>query len=401
MNEVSRRASGEQPATIGPVDRGSKEFDRHMAEARRHATLDAVDREPTRLRSLKRLVLRLARVFTHQQIAYNSQIVDALIDIDRRLRLVQHDLDNRVAITRAALTSLELAVSGVSDVQTSTHDGITSLGAEMEALREAIESLEAADRSHRAEIDMLRVSAPAAVDRPDSSPSVGVPDSALAGFYSDLEEAFRGTRDDVAARLKHYIADVESVKGLGKPVLDVGCGRGEWLELLASYDLPAYGVDINEVFARRNHERGLDVVVGDAVAHLEGLEPGSLAAVSAFHLVEHLPLGALVALIDGALRALAVGGLLIFETPNPTNVIVGSSSFWLDPTHRQPIPPQLLSFMVANRGFSDVDVRFLNPPDEPPFQLGDGKSAANERLAETLNWAFLGPLDYAVVARKR
>lgn len=402
MDEVTRRARGEGQAVIGPVDRTSTNFDGSIHEARRNATLDAAVRESTRLRALKRLVLRLARVFTHQQVAFNHQLVDAVADVDRRLRVVQHDLDHNLAITRAAITSLEMAVESTAEAGAVGRDQLIQATVALEELSGAVQALEANGRQQRARLERLAPPSSGASLQPggDQSSDPAVHDEALNGFYAELEERFRGARQEIIDRLKVYVGDIEMVKALGGPVVDIGCGRGEWLELLASYDVEAYGVDLNAAFAAENRTRGLDVRHGDGIAHLESLDPGSVAAVSAFHVVEHLPLGALVALIDAALRALSPGGLLILETPNPTNLIVGSSSFWLDPTHRQPIPPQLLEFMVANRGFASLDVRYLNPPDEPPFRLADADAAAAGRLIETLNWALLGPLDYAVVASK-
>lgn len=222
-------------------------------------------------------------------------------------------------------------------------------------------------------------------------------------LYEDLEDTFRGTREAVQAKVAPYIDDVRSVMGRG-PVVDVGCGRGEWLELLRDAEIEAYGVDSNEVVVERCVARGLDARFGDALANLRGLPEGSVRAVTTFHVAEHLSLDTLVGLVDAALVALKPGGLLIVETPNPTNLIVGAASFYLDPTHLKPLHPQFLQFLVEARGFAETEVRYLNAEDAPrlaPDDLAPTDDAARTQLlVDRINWSLSGPLDYAVVARK-
>jgi SAM-dependent methyltransferase len=204
----------------------------------------------------------------------------------------------------------------------------------------------------------------------------------------------------VRERQKAYLEDVIALKSLMAPVLDLGCGRGEWLELLGDHDVPAYGIDSNDRFVEENRERGLDVRHEDALAHLRGLPESSVAAVSAFHLIEHLEVEALIELIDGALRVLRPGGLLILETPNPTNLEVGASTFHIDPTHRKPVHPLWLEFLLTTRGVADVELRYLNPSPElqVPVPSSDG---GNPALLQTLaNAVLLGPRDYGALGRK-
>ncbi len=222
------------------------------------------------------------------------------------------------------------------------------------------------------------------------------------GFYRDLERRFRGSRADVKTLLSVHL---EAVQQTGGPVVDIGCGRGEWLELLAEAEVPAYGVDLNAAFAEANQERGLDVRVGEAGAHLAGLAPASLGAVTGFHLAEHLPLPVLLRLAQHAYRALRPGGVLVLETPNPTNVRVGAAQFWLDPTHERPLHPELLQFALSHVGFDPVEVVPLHPARnfdrDWAAELGidaPAGSAAAEIL-EDVRAALSGPQDYAVVAR--
>jgi SAM-dependent methyltransferase len=225
----------------------------------------------------------------------------------------------------------------------------------------------------------------------------------LEAFYEAHQERFRGSLEFVRTRLEIYLPQVRSVSGTGHPVLDLGPGRGEWLALLREQEIAAYGVDINSSFVARAAESGLDVRLGDAIQHLRSLPDRSLAAVTAFHLVEHMSATALVELVDNALRALRPGGLLILETPNPLNLKVGAASFHLDPTHVRPLHPLFLQFVLENRGFVEVRTTMVNAPWEPPLEVpasGEGSTGTVGRMAELLNEAFFVGMDYNVVGRR-
>jgi SAM-dependent methyltransferase len=219
----------------------------------------------------------------------------------------------------------------------------------------------------------------------------------LDSMYARFEEEFRGTREDVRRRQEIYLPYVRynSVKPTKGPVIDLGCGRGEWLELLRNEGITAYGVDLNCVFLESCRQLGLDVTEQDAIEFLHSIEPNSVSAVTAFHLIEHLPFDTLITLFDEALRILSPGGIAIFETPNPRNILVGSCTFYLDPTHRNPLPPELTQHMLVDRGFKNVSILELHPfPEE--LLVTDG----TPRINQILNQNFFGPRDYAVIATK-
>jgi O-antigen chain-terminating methyltransferase len=172
-------------------------------------------------------------------------------------------------------------------------------------------------------------------------------------FYRAFEDRYRGARDTITGRLRAYQPFVAPLLAHGPAAaLDLGCGRGEWLELLGEYGLSARGIDLDDGMLAACRERGLQVDTQDALAALRAAPDNSLALVSAFHLVEHIPFDLVRELIAEALRALRPGGLLILETPNPENLVVGASSFYLDPSHLRPIPPPLLAFAAEHAGFA-------------------------------------------------
>jgi len=147
--------------------------------------------------------------------------------------------------------------------------------------------------------------------------------------------------------------------------------------------------------AESSRQLGLEVVEADALAHLKSQPAESLGAITGMHIVEHLPFEKLVALVDESLRALAPGGIVIFETPNPENLQVGACSFYVDPTHKHPLPPSVMSFLLESRGFEAVRIMRLHPhPDWQRLREGE------PQVQQVINDALFSEQDYAVVARK-
>ena len=219
---------------------------------------------------------------------------------------------------------------------------------------------------------------------------------ALDAMYVAFEDRFRGTREDIKERQSVYLPYVEKVqkKIEGGLVLDVGCGRGEWLELLAKDGYVAKGVDLNRMMVVQSRELGLNVVEGDVFDYFIDMESESLSVVTGFHIVEHLPLKTMIALFDQAYRVLKPGGMVIFETPNPENIIVGSCNFYYDPTHRNPIPPEALKFLLEARGYQDLEILRLHENED----YADLKvSNLDEKIASR----FYGAQDYSVIGYKR
>ncbi len=221
-------------------------------------------------------------------------------------------------------------------------------------------------------------------------------DHQLDAVYSALEDRFRGSREEIQQRNKHYLPHIKrAVANTGAAsIVDIGCGRGEWLELLKEEGLRAIGVDTNLSMVARCRESGLEVIESSALKYLRSLPEGSLSAVTGFHIIEHLPVEQLMAVLDQVVRVLAPGGAVIFETPNPDNVLVGSNYFYLDPTHRHPLPSQFMEFCFEVRGLRQIQIMNLHPWDSARIQ-GD------DPLIARFNELFYGPMDYAIVGWKK
>jgi len=211
-------------------------------------------------------------------------------------------------------------------------------------------------------------------------------------FYRAFEDRYRGARDVIKQRLRAYVPFIAPLllDQPGAVALDLGCGRGEWLELLGEIGYRAQGIDLDDGMLAACRERGLDVETADALAALRARPDASVALVSAFHLVEHIPFELVRELVTEALRVLRPGGLLIMETPNPENLVVGASSFYMDPSHLRPLPPALLAFAAEHAGYARHKI----------VRLQEDPALYNDPQLGLIN-VLEGPSpDYSVVAQK-
>jgi SAM-dependent methyltransferase len=209
-------------------------------------------------------------------------------------------------------------------------------------------------------------------------------------------EVFRGDASEIRERLRIYLPYARRACGAGPngSALDLGCGRGEWLQLLGEEGIPARGIDANPAMAQACRDAGLDVEQADLLEFLRSAPDASASLLSAFHLLEHLAWTDIVEVIDHAVRVLQPGGLAIFEIPNPRNLQVATYRFFLDPTHVHPLPSELLAFLVEARGLREPETLELHPyPDS--FRV-DGETA----VTQLVNQLLFGPQDYAVIAKR-
>jgi len=218
----------------------------------------------------------------------------------------------------------------------------------------------------------------------------------LDALYVTFEDKFRGTREEIKKRLAVYLPLLEEANAgtEERPVLDIGSGRGEWLELLGENSLAGRGVDLNETLVGQCLERGLDVASNDAFQYLQSLPDACLGAVTGFHIIEHLPMETLLELYAEANRVLVSGGVAIFETPNPQNLLVGACNFYADPTHKRPLYPETQQFFLEYRGFSRVELKFLHPHDAgarlPEEEAPELASRLNDLLSCARDYAVIG-----------
>ena len=214
------------------------------------------------------------------------------------------------------------------------------------------------------------------------------------GFYHAFEDRFRGSRELIKSRLRIYLPFVIPLKAIYDDcrVIDLGCGRGEWLELMVDEGFEAQGVDLDESMLAISNAAGLSVVKSDIIEYLQKIQDNSVEIVSGFHIIEHISSDSLQILVKEAFRVLKPGGLLILETPNPENLLVSTTEFYLDPTHNKPIPPKLLYFLAEYNGFARIKLLRM--------QESQSISSLADDIDVTDIFFAVSP-DYAVVAQKR
>ncbi len=286
------------------------------------------------------------------------------------------------------MDSLSRELAGMAESQRRyaelQHQQVVGLFREQRALAERLEKLEA-------ELDARPNESPAS-PRGDGRKAEAVTRARLDGLFARFADEFRGPRDEVKEGLKFYLPFLKEA-GVRGDLLDLGCGRGEWLELLKEEGVEARGVEMNGALVEEMRARKLKVTEEDALEHLRKVEDASLSAVTGFHFIEHLSFESLVELLDEAARVLRPGGLVIFETPNPKNLTVGACNFYADPTHARPLFPETVRFVLVNCGFADVRVEYVNSAGGSPFTDESEGSRALD------GWLY-GPRDFAVIGRK-
>lgn len=277
--------------------------------------------------------------------------------------------------------------------------GLEGVAGRFSELRERVNAL---DRRLRQGADRPPVPSPAPGPTMAEGATVAPPSAPIDRFdYVGFEARFRGESGSIlAAQKDRYL----SLLAAHSPVLDIGCGRGELLEVLGAEGIAAVGVDLNDEMVAEARGRGLDAHRADAVEWLRRQPEHSLGAVISIHVVEHLELGPLIELLELAASRLVPGGILVAETPNPASLIVLGNSYILDPTHVRPLHPSLLTFLCERAGFRHVRLEFYAPAegyhlprldltaDAPPWV-----TATDEAFAR-LNDVLFGPQEYAVVA---
>lgn len=225
--------------------------------------------------------------------------------------------------------------------------------------------------------------------------------------YLLLENRFRGSEEEIRRRLEDYGDLLRDVPG---PVIELGCGRGEFLEVLRDIGCEAFGVDLSEAMVACCLQKGLRAAKSDCIEYLEQLGDASIGAVFAAQLVEHLSAEQLEALIELSVRKVAPGGIIAFETINPQSVTALSRNFFRDPTHVWPLHPDTLRFMMEMKGIKTCEVLYRSPyPDESVLQLVEVSPYLPARWRQTLselndnverlNQLLFGYQDYCIVGR--
>jgi SAM-dependent methyltransferase len=362
------------------------------------------------------------QVVYRPEVGYSSRpVIGPVLTGVKRLfyRLFQYPLDDLAHQTNAAVHQLhargDRAEQAVETVQALRERIDTlanqlelahrltaeSLGRDVRSLAERLAELEATQERLQVQSRLGRLERLARTPAREGPSTQPVQAQASSGQeppsfdYMTFENRFRPEKT-VRERQSAYL----ELLGSRKRVVDLGCGRGELLELLGEAGVSAYGIDLDPDNVAVCTEKGLDVIEGDAISHLEGLEGSAVDGIVASHVIEHLGADPLWRLVAAAVEKLAEDGILILETPNPESLLAGSINFHRDPTHVRPVHPETLAFLCESAGFREVEIRRLAPvPEEARLPQGSDDEYMRE-VVERLDELIYGYQDYALVARR-
>jgi SAM-dependent methyltransferase len=341
----------------------------------------------------------------NEVIATESRLRTGLTAQSQEILTVRETLSAQVEALRDEVIATQ---SRLQAVKLRLQDDVADQARALQAMRESSEA--GSLRASRAERTLRRILYVLNADqRPDQKAAAKVGGEKLAipvselepGFdYAGFEERFRGGEVEIKERQRRY---VEYFKGR-EHVIDIGCGRGEFLELLREHGIRARGVDLDLDMVLLCRDKGLDVVREDVFAHLDALGDDSIHGVFAAQLIEHFPPLRTIDLVRLCHRKLAPGGVLLVETPNPTCLMVFATSFYMDLSHFQPLHPEAIKFLFEAVGFHQVELTFSSPVNPsmriPALHAAAGNFEQFNQGIDRLNSLLFGFQDYAVIGHK-
>jgi len=352
----------------------------------------------------------VSRLLSRQR-AFNAVLVDHI----NRNDLVGIEAHQASAQTIAwvrdtvqfALEELRRHQQALAAWERRTNAAVAALSDTQEELRASIGVLQQATHTLKREVVRLSEAgipasgAPAAVS--ESSRDAGSRVTLNGHKYVGFEDHFRGSQDDIRGRVAEYLPIFRGMQN----VVDLGCGRGEFLGLLRDNGIDGRGVDINEAMVEVCRSQGFDVTPTDALSYLEAQPDGSIGGLFAAQVVEHLEPQYLNALLDVAFSKLRPGAPIVLETINPACWFAFFESYIRDITHVRPLHPDTLKFLLIASGFQHVDIRYRSPypeheklqPIGPNGSLGDVVETLNANV-ERINRLLFTWLDYAAIGRR-
>ena len=354
-----------------------------------------------------------ARILSRQQ-EFNAALVDHL-NRDSAVGIQAHEASLRsIEWVAGALVRFDALVDRMQRYEQAlaarerrSEAAVTSLAASHEELRVSVGVLQQAAQSLKREVTKLAESgvmvtaASPAIPGDAPAPSNQL-DSLDSYKYVGFEDQFRGSPEDIRRRVSEYLPLFQGASD----VLDIGCGRGEFLALLREHGIGARGVDVNGAMVDVCRQQGLDATDADALTYLRAQPDGSLGGLFAAQVIEHLEPRYLTALLDASFAKLRPGAPIVLETINPACWFAFFESYIRDITHVRAIHPDTLKYLLVATGFQHVDIRYRAPyperdklqPIPPHATLGDSVDTLNANV-ERINKLLFTWLDYAAVGR--
>lgn len=380
------------------------------------------------IQGVKKAVARALGWFVREQVLFNREIVAAveailealnehnraLADVASPSDLRAHWIEWRAAWEHRLAANEVQSLRGVADLQASFQHRVTQMeGGFRDMLKlQHSDYLAALDRANidiqkrlwadlekirwehermiHTELRLIRQRARAAAEassgRPEQAPAA--PEHAFPMDYARFSERFRGPEQEVRKGLNFYRKWFEGRDN----VLDIGCGRGEFLDLMREMGVPAKGIDLSSESVAQCRSRGFNAETADLFEFLSNAAEGEFDGIFCSQVVEHLEPLRLPRMISLCAERLTRGGVIAIETPNPSCLAIFATFFYLDPTHTRPAPPELLDFYLTEAGFGEIEIHPRSPAAEifPEFA----------ELPEAVRNRFFGGMDYAIIGRR-
>jgi SAM-dependent methyltransferase len=339
-----------------------------------------------------RVRLALARLLAPQE-TFNAAVVEYINKTTNALEQARIATDEAIRY-RESLAARERRIETAAATMMDAHDEIRASLGQLQQTTNALKREVSRGGSTGAP-----ASAPVATA---TAPSSGMFDSTVdAHQYVGFEDQFRGSPEEIRERLRDYVPIFAGVSN----VVDIGCGRGEFLALLRENGVSARGVDVNHAMVQACLDRGLEVTEGDALSFLAAQPDESIGGLFAAQVIEHLPPAYLLRFLETAFNKLRRGAPLVLETINPACWYAFFSSYIRDITHAQPVHPDTLRYLLVASGFQRVDIQYRAPyPEQHKLQsVSDANGAWAATLnenADKLNRLLFTFLDYAAIGHR-
>ena len=321
-------------------------------------------------------------------------------DLNRNIATIVRELARRVEDIKMSLVKVQESLLAQVDHKISLHQ--SRLTSDIESQVGTIVAAMNEDIENRAWLaGILEKRAARSIDM------MPEPSKGLSGQlnYFLFEERFRGSRSDIRGRQSELLDYFDGCRN----ILDIGCGRGEFLEILKQRNINGRGIDIDEDMVNFCKSQGLDAERIDSVSYLEEMDDRSLDGILIDQVVEHLEPAYLIRMLGLCYKKLIYGGVILIETVNPLSFF-SLANFYVDMSHKRPVHPDSLAFILNAAGFRDMDIKMIAPVrDEARLKKIEGAMAGNENKdainiynhnIELLNNTIYGPQDYVIIGRK-
>lgn len=326
---------------------------------------------------------------------YVDPIINKQVDFNRNVSAILDYLVTRMKSNEKNLVDARIAIQSQMDAIMADMDSMVGkkIGHLLGEMKEDIEN-----KAWLASIIERRKASDIILDK-DQTKEIGV-------NYFLFEERFRGPREEIKEKQQVFVHFFSRCRN----VLDIGCGRGEFLELLKENGIDVKGIDIDPDMVGYCMSKGLNVEMKDAISYLETIEDKTLDGIFLDQVVEHLKPEYLTKLLDLCHKKLNYGYFIILETVNPMSLF-SFINFYIDMTHIKPLPPDTLKFLLAAVGFRDIEAQFFAPiADEARLKRLENNEEATDdekrkmeiynRNIDILNNLLFGPQDYAIMGKK-